>query len=59
MNDGVLLVLGINRCNAAPTSTGFAEIVSDDFPVFHLITIGTMTTAFAKALAEQEAEKTT
>jgi hypothetical protein len=25
----------INRCDAAPTPTGFAEIVSDDFPGFH------------------------
>jgi hypothetical protein len=24
--------MGINRFNAAPTPTGFAEIVSDDFP---------------------------
>jgi len=24
--------IGINRCDAAPTPTGFAEIVSDDFP---------------------------
>jgi hypothetical protein len=27
--------VGINRCDAAPTPTGFAEIVSDDFPVLH------------------------
>ena len=27
---------GIHSCGAAPTPTGFAEIVSDDFPVFHL-----------------------
>jgi hypothetical protein len=27
--------IGINRCDAAPTPTGFAEIVSDDLPVFH------------------------
>jgi hypothetical protein len=26
----------INRCDAAPTPTGFAEIVSDDFPVVRL-----------------------
>ncbi len=25
--------LGINRCDTAPTPTGFAEIVCDDFPV--------------------------
>jgi hypothetical protein len=25
----------VHSCNAAPTPTGFAEIVSDDFPVFH------------------------
>ena len=29
------LSVGINRCDAVPTPTGFAEIVSDDFPVFH------------------------
>ena len=28
------LSVGINRCDAAPTPTGFAEIVSDDFPYF-------------------------
>jgi hypothetical protein len=27
----------INRRSAAPTPTGFAEIVSDDFPGFHLM----------------------
>jgi len=27
--------VGIHRCNAAPTPTAFAEIVSDDFPVLH------------------------
>jgi hypothetical protein len=27
--------VGINRGDAAPTPTGFAEIVSDDFPVIH------------------------
>ena len=27
--------LRINGLNAAPTPTGFAEIVSDDFPVLH------------------------
>ena len=27
---------GIHSCGAAPTPTGSAEIVSDDFPVFHL-----------------------
>jgi hypothetical protein len=27
--------VGIHRCDAAPTPTGFAEIVSDDFPVIH------------------------
>jgi len=26
---------GINRCDAAPTPPGFAEIVSDYFPLFH------------------------
>ncbi len=25
-----------NRCDAAPTPTGLAEIVSDDFPILHL-----------------------
>ena len=30
------LSVGINRCDAAPTPTGFAEIVSDYFPApFH------------------------
>jgi hypothetical protein len=27
--------VGINRCDAAPTPTGFAEIVSNDFPILH------------------------
>jgi hypothetical protein len=27
--------VGINRCNTALTPTGFAEIVSDDFPLLH------------------------
>jgi hypothetical protein len=27
------LPVGINRCNTAPTETGFAQIVSDDFPL--------------------------
>jgi hypothetical protein len=30
------LSVGINRCDAAPTPTGFAEIVSDDFPELHV-----------------------
>jgi hypothetical protein len=30
---------GINRCNAAPTPTGFAEFVGDDFPVLHVDSI--------------------
>ena len=29
------LQIGIHRGDAAPTPTGFAEIVSDDFPVLH------------------------
>jgi hypothetical protein len=29
------LSVGINRCDAAPTPTSFAEIVGDDFPVLH------------------------
>ena len=29
------LSVGINRCDAAPTPTGFAEIVSDNFRVIH------------------------
>ena len=29
------LSVGINRCDAAPTPTRFAEIVSDDFPELH------------------------
>jgi hypothetical protein len=28
--------VGIDSCDAAPTPTGFAEIVSDQLPVFHL-----------------------
>jgi hypothetical protein len=28
--------VGINRRNAAPTPSGFAEIVGDDFPGFYL-----------------------
>jgi hypothetical protein len=32
--------VAIHRCDAAPTPTGFAEIVSDDFPVpFHAVPI--------------------
>jgi hypothetical protein len=27
----------VHGCNAAPTPTGFAEMVSDDFPVFHAL----------------------
>ena len=27
--------VGINRCDAAPTPTGFAEIVGDDFPILY------------------------
>ena len=30
------LSVGINRCYAVPTPTGFAEIVSDDFPELHV-----------------------
>jgi hypothetical protein len=30
------LSVGINRCDAPPTPTGFAEIVSDDFPELHV-----------------------
>jgi hypothetical protein len=26
---------GVDSCDAAPTPTGFAEIVSDDFPELH------------------------
>jgi hypothetical protein len=26
---------GINRCNASPTLSGFAESVGDDFPPLH------------------------
>jgi hypothetical protein len=29
--------IGINRGDAAPAPTGFAEIVSDDFPILHLM----------------------
>jgi len=28
----------INRCDATRTPTGFAEIVSDDFPIIHVAT---------------------
>jgi hypothetical protein len=28
--------LAIHGCDAAPTPTGFAEIVSDDFPELHV-----------------------
>jgi hypothetical protein len=31
------LSVGINRCDAAPTPTGFAEFVSDDLPVLHVL----------------------
>jgi hypothetical protein len=36
-DDGVARVLsvGINRWDAASTPTGFAEILSDDFPILH------------------------
>ena len=27
--------VGVHGCDAAPTPTGFAEIVSDDFPILH------------------------
>ena len=30
------LSVGINRCDATPTPTRFAEIVSDDFPELHV-----------------------
>jgi hypothetical protein len=30
------LSVGINRCDAAPSPTRFAEIVSDDFPELHV-----------------------
>jgi hypothetical protein len=29
--------VGINRCNTAPTPTGFPEFVGYDFPVLHSI----------------------
>jgi hypothetical protein len=29
------LPVGIDRCDTAPTPAGFAEVVCDDFPVFH------------------------
>jgi hypothetical protein len=31
--------VGIHGCDAAPTPTGLAEIVSDDFPVFPLLIV--------------------
>jgi hypothetical protein len=36
ISNGDRLSVGINRCDAAPTPTGFAEIVSDDFPELHV-----------------------
>jgi hypothetical protein len=36
VNNPDCLPLRINRCDAAPTPTGFAEIVSDDFPELHV-----------------------
>src|SRR6516162_9088193 len=30
------LPLGIDRCDATPTPTGFAQIISDNFPLHHL-----------------------
>jgi hypothetical protein len=33
--------VGINRCDTAPTPSGFAEIVSDDFPVLHALHLQT------------------
>jgi hypothetical protein len=36
VSDPDRLSVGINRCDAAPTPTGFAEIVSDDFPELHV-----------------------
>jgi hypothetical protein len=30
------LPVGINRCDTAPTPSGFAEIVGDDFPELHV-----------------------
>jgi hypothetical protein len=35
VNNPDRLTVGINGCDTAPTPTGFAEIVSDDFPVLH------------------------
>ena len=31
--------LRINGCDTAPTPTGFAQIVSHDFPVFHALSL--------------------
>jgi len=39
VNNPDRLPVGINRCDAAPTPTGFTEIVSDDFPVAHFRTL--------------------
>jgi hypothetical protein len=30
---------GINRCNTAPSPTGFAEFIGNQFPVFHVDSI--------------------
>jgi hypothetical protein len=35
----MILPVTIHRCDTAPTPTGFAEIVSDDFPVIHLASV--------------------
>jgi hypothetical protein len=44
------LSVGINRCDAAPTPTGFAEFVSDDFPVFDAMLCATA--ALRRAITE-------
>ena len=44
--------IGIDRGDAAPTPTGFAQIVSDDFPVLHDLESCLESTA-RQALAKQ------
>ena len=47
VNDPDRLPVGINCGDAAPTPSGFAEIVSDDFPILHGKSILTDFVSFA------------